>query len=218
MAERPAMMFFFRHYKLIKSTVKDPINIAKMVDMLMTYAQTGEITESGNDVLDGIFEYIKPEIDRDKISYDKKVEQRREAGLKSALKRSKKSKDNLTSVDDSQAITISNTDTKTITTTYSQNFNKFWGAYPKRVGKGAAFVAFKKLKVDDDLLEDILKALKKQCNSHDWKKENGQYIPNPTTYLNQRRWEDVEDISIEYRELTIDEKMDLGLDPFDFLD
>ena len=26
--------------------------------------------------------------------------------------------------------------------------------------------------------------------SKEWKKENGKYIPHPTTWLNQKRWED----------------------------
>ena len=26
--------------------------------------------------------------------------------------------------------------------------------------------------------------------SYNWNKDNGQYIPNPTTWLNQKRWED----------------------------
>jgi hypothetical protein len=26
--------------------------------------------------------------------------------------------------------------------------------------------------------------------SSQWQKENGQYIPNPATWLNQRRWDD----------------------------
>ena len=33
-------------------------------------------------------------------------------------------------------------------------------------------------------------ALEAQKKSLQWSKEGGQYIPNPTTWLNQERWED----------------------------
>jgi len=63
----------------------------------------------------------------------------------------------------------------------------FWEEYPKKVGKGAAFTAFKKAKVK---LETLLTAVAEQKGSEDWLKEGGRYIPMPTTWLNQRRWED----------------------------
>ena len=39
-------------------------------------------------------------------------------------------------------------------------------------------------------MELIKTALVWQKKSGQWKKENGQYIPHPATYINQRRWED----------------------------
>lgn len=73
---------------------------------------------------------------------------------------------------------------------YSELFERFWSAYPKKVAKGTAAKAFKKAKVDESLLQDILKALEWQRETKQWKAEGGQYIPNPATYLNGRRWED----------------------------
>lgn len=73
---------------------------------------------------------------------------------------------------------------------YSELFERFWKAYPKKVAKGTAAKAFKKAKVDESLLQDILKALEWQRETKQWKAEGGQYIPNPATYLNGRRWED----------------------------
>jgi hypothetical protein len=71
-------------------------------------------------------------------------------------------------------------------------FQEFWNAYPNKVGKGAAEKAFKKIKpaVSDQLLSDMLTALSAQKQSEKWQRDNGQYIPNPSTWLNQRRWED----------------------------
>lgn len=72
----------------------------------------------------------------------------------------------------------------------SERFEKFWSAYPRKVGKGAAEKAFKKYKPDDTLLSVMLSALSAQKRSEQWIKENGKFIPYPATWLNQRRWED----------------------------
>ena len=69
-------------------------------------------------------------------------------------------------------------------------FEEFWQAYPKKVGKTAAQKAWSKLKSHKNSLELIKDALKWQRVSDQWTKENGQFIPNPATYLNQGRWLD----------------------------
>lgn len=68
-------------------------------------------------------------------------------------------------------------------------FDLFWGAYPKKVGKPAALKAFKAAKLNG-CLETVLKDVTEKAQSESWTKQNGQFIPNPATYLNQRRWED----------------------------
>ena len=70
-------------------------------------------------------------------------------------------------------------------------FDAFWEAYPKKVGKGEAKKAFDKAKVS---VEVLLRALEAQKLSDQWKRDNGRYIPNPATWLNQGRWED--DLSV----------------------
>ena len=69
-------------------------------------------------------------------------------------------------------------------------FEKFWNAYPRKVGKGAAEQSFKKYRPDDELLKTILAAIENQKRLEQWQKDNGKYIPNPATWLNQKRWED----------------------------
>ena len=32
--------------------------------------------------------------------------------------------------------------------------------------------------------------MRKRAASFDWQKEGGRFVPQPATYLNQRRWED----------------------------
>lgn len=67
-------------------------------------------------------------------------------------------------------------------------FETFWSAYPKKVGKGTAEAAW--ANADMPELEVILKSLQKAKQSPAWIKEKGAYIPHPSTWLNQRRWED----------------------------
>jgi hypothetical protein len=36
----------------------------------------------------------------------------------------------------------------------------------------------------------VLAAIRSQSASDQWRKDGGQYIPNPATWIRQRRWED----------------------------
>lgn len=70
------------------------------------------------------------------------------------------------------------------------SFTTFWSEYPKKVGKAQAEKTFKKIVKDEPTLNAILLDLRKRTNYEQWTKENGKYIPNPSTYLNQERWLD----------------------------
>lgn len=67
-------------------------------------------------------------------------------------------------------------------------FDIFWKAYPRKVSPAAAKKSFAKLKVDDRLLEKMLKAIEQQKKTDQWK--DPKYIPHPSTWLNNERWED----------------------------
>lgn len=69
-------------------------------------------------------------------------------------------------------------------------FDLFWKAYPKKVGKDAARKAFEKRKPTYELLNKMLGAVATQAASDQWRKDGGQYIPNPATWLNQGRFDD----------------------------
>ena len=69
-------------------------------------------------------------------------------------------------------------------------FEKFWEAYPNKVGKQAALKAFEKARKTGVKLETLIEAVEKQKESKKWKKNNGEFIPNPATWLNQGRWDD----------------------------
>lgn len=72
-------------------------------------------------------------------------------------------------------------------------FEEFYSAYPRKKARAAAFKAWAKLSPDEELRGKILSALKWQVDTPDWKRDNGDYIPYPATYLNNRRWEDERD-------------------------
>jgi len=69
-------------------------------------------------------------------------------------------------------------------------FARFWNLYPRKVGKGAAEKQWRKLNPDNLLFERIGQALAQQCTMPAWVKDGGQFIPHPSTWLSQRRWED----------------------------
>ena len=67
-------------------------------------------------------------------------------------------------------------------------FDAFWSVYPKKTGKEAARKAFKKIPKSAQSL--LVPAVEAQKKSRQWMEENGRFIPNPATWLNQGRWED----------------------------
>lgn len=66
-------------------------------------------------------------------------------------------------------------------------FEEFWYKYPKKVGKEAALKAWNKMNPD---IIQVIDALNWQRETKQWLQEDGKYIPNPATYLNQGRWMD----------------------------
>lgn len=71
-------------------------------------------------------------------------------------------------------------------------FDVFWKSYPRKVSKQAAETAFKKVmrKKDHPSVEKILESVDAHKKTLAWKKDNGQYIPHASTFLNQSRWND----------------------------
>ena len=67
-------------------------------------------------------------------------------------------------------------------------FTEFWAAYPRKTSKAEAQKAFEKLNPDREMLETMIAAIQRQKNTSQWQEE--RFIPHPSTWLNQRRWED----------------------------
>lgn len=98
-----------------------------------------------------------------------------------------------------------NTKRKRAESVILSGFNDFWAVYPKKDAKQAAERAWLKLKPDDDLKQAIIAGVRRDADGR-WKDAERRYIPNPSTYLNQRRWEDeVTTADTEQRDMTIEE-------------
>lgn len=89
--------------------------------------------------------------------------------------------------------------------TLDERFDKFWKAYPKRKDKKRAYKVFMKIKPDNELLQQMLDCIEREKKSLDWLKDNGQYIPYPSSWLNGERWND-EDITDTVTITIIDNK------------
>ena len=69
----------------------------------------------------------------------------------------------------------------------TDSFETFWRAYPKKVGKFYAEICWRRVKGEKFLIE-ILSAIENWKANPQWR--DPQFIPNPSTFLNQHRWED----------------------------
>lgn len=75
-----------------------------------------------------------------------------------------------------------------------QRFSAFWEAYPKKQAREDAKKAFLEIAPDESTLDAILAAIERQKGRKEWQKNGGQFIPLPASWLNAKRWEDVEEI------------------------
>lgn len=76
-------------------------------------------------------------------------------------------------------------------------FNRFWLAYPRKKSKGDALKAWKKLRPNEQLVTTMLVAIERDKSSEQWRKDRGQFIPYPASWLNAKGWEDEDEVSIK---------------------
>ncbi|WP_342316682.1 hypothetical protein [Lysobacter sp. FW306-1B-D06B] len=67
-------------------------------------------------------------------------------------------------------------------------FDEFWKQYPKREAKAKAQEIWARKKLDRQADAIIANVAARVADPRQW--TNPQFIPLPTSYLNQRRWED----------------------------
>lgn len=71
-----------------------------------------------------------------------------------------------------------------------EGFDDWWSAYPRKIAKKPALQAWAALSKTDK------KAAREGLTTYEFSKET-RYIPHPATWLRQRRWEDVESVTIQ---------------------
>ena len=102
-------------------------------------------------------------------------------------------------------------------------FDKFWNVYPRKVGKRAALKVWEKLSNEEKI--DVLAALPNHIQYWKLKNTETEYIPHPSTWLNQGRWEDELDMTpkeikrpalpwYSTDELTMAKGRELGIQPY----
>lgn len=106
-------------------------------------------------------------------------------------------KENITSKSNNTSI---NNNTNVEKQDFTGHMNEFWSEYPRKEKRKNAFEKLEKiLKQEPSVFNQIILDVRKRKKSEQWLKENGKYIPMPTTYLNERRWED-EDWSVNEKD------------------
>lgn len=73
---------------------------------------------------------------------------------------------------------------------WETQFNEFYSKYPKKVKKQEVKKWFNKNRPSNELFSSMMNSLEQFRASKDWQKDGGQFIPYPSTWLNQKRWED----------------------------
>lgn len=73
-------------------------------------------------------------------------------------------------------------------------FLQFWQAYPKKKNPEGAMLVWKKLKPSEQLLDKMLSALKRECQSKQ-SRNNIEFIPLPEEWLQNRAWHDKRNVS-----------------------
>lgn len=71
-----------------------------------------------------------------------------------------------------------------------KQFDLFWSAYPLKKNRKGAEAKFKAIDFKKNSFDQIMASLEKHKMSFDWTKDEGKYIPHPTTWINGERWND----------------------------
>lgn len=173
----------------------DDAQCGRLIRALVDYANGNDCELEGMELM--AFRFLKGSIDRNaKLSAI-----RAEAGSKGGKQtqanasKNKQTKANESKQKQNDINNNNDTNNKINNDIKESRFARFWSVYPRHVAKPNARKAFDKINPDDGLLETMIQAIEQQKRSDQWSRDNGQYIPHPATWLNQRRWEDETPIS-----------------------
>lgn len=163
---------------------------------MVRYAKDGtESNLTGNERF--LFPVFKAQIDRDIETYEVKVNNGSKGGrpkTEQNLKKPNKTENNLTESEKTETPKIEDRrkkiEDKKEKEIKEKEFDRFWSAYPRHENKPKAREAFMKIKPDEELLEKMIASIERWKNSAQWNEDGGKFIPHPSTWLNNQRWED----------------------------
>ena len=179
----------------------------KLAAAMLDYACVGIEPEGLSNLSQGMFEAIKSSL----LTRSKGGQPGNQNAARNKTEETNTKTNNKTNTENEQVKRIEKTikqtnctETDTDTETYTDKppitpqgadggaFEKFWEAYPKKVGKQDARRSYERATKGKGPLfkNNILKALEDQKQSDQWTRENGRFIPNPATWQNQGRWDD----------------------------
>lgn len=168
----------------------------RLVRAALRYKATGaEPDDLGREAL--LWDGMRLDIDRDNEAYASLLKARSEAGKLGGRPRKanafdEKQKKQKVFLESKKSQDKDKEEEKDITPHTPQGdraFDMFWSAYPRKIGKEKARTSFKTA-MKKATLETMLAAIEAQKQSDQWQRDGGQYIPHPSTWLNQGRWED----------------------------
>ena len=180
---------FYSSFFTAVSRFEDPITRASLYDCICQYALTGkaikaELSPAAQAAMDVIFPVLEsgrnkalqgkkggevsPNASKDKIKEKDKTKDKTKNKTKNKEKNKTKHKSDISQLGDTP-------------------FEIFWNFYPRKVGK---IIACEKFEEVDVPLQVLLKAIQEQKESAQWQQDGGIFIPNPATWLQERRWED----------------------------
>ena len=185
--ERSQFTFYRSFFEAIREL--NPDEQAAAYNAICAYALDGEITELFGPAK-AVFLLAKPNLDnsRRKSENGKKGGESEANDKQTGSKRQANDKQNESKKKDK--IKNKKKGNMPFPPISPQGFDEFWAVYPKKVGKQAALKTWSKLDPDAELTKTIVAAVEYQRSTAQWQSENGRYIPNPATWLNQGRWED----------------------------
>ena len=175
------------------------------------YAEKKELPKDLNGAIKIIVGFMIDQMERSEENSKKKAEAGRKGGERTACKKQEEKKQCLSTAEAKSSYNNNNNSNSNSNNNSNNNnellsplkspegkkgdkndegFLAFWQAYPRKCGKADAEKAYLKLNPSRELQKTILEAVERNKASPGWNRDNGKYIPYPSTWLNGRRWED----------------------------
>jgi hypothetical protein len=78
----------------------------------------------------------------------------------------------------------------------ARDFDAFWRAYPRRTAKGDARKAWMQTRAIRPPLPQLIASIEAAKRCEQWRRDGGQYIPYPASWLRAERWDDEHEVQL----------------------